>query len=60
MVTNSKTAISTLFVHRTVLGLLAVLLALAAPGRVDAQARTIELSDLQKIVGVSNPEISPD
>jgi dipeptidyl aminopeptidase/acylaminoacyl peptidase len=37
-----------------------VLVALAAPGGAKAQARKIELGDFQKIVGVSNPAISPD
>ena len=37
-----------------------MLLALTAPGRAKAQARKIALGDLQKIVGVSNPEIAPD
>lgn len=40
--------------------ILAVLLAIVATGRVDAQARKIELSDIQKIVRVSSPQISPD
>src|SRR5580700_11411336 len=35
-------------------------LPLAVTGPADAQARKIELSDFQKIVSVSNPEISPD
>jgi Tol biopolymer transport system component len=43
------------------LGILAaVLFVLAASGRAQAQARKIELGDFQKIVGVTNPEISPD
>ncbi len=60
MVTDSKTRISTLFAEYTILGLLAVLLSLAAPGWAKAQARKIELGDLQRIVKVSSPEISPD
>jgi len=35
-------------------------LAFLAHGSASAQARKIELGDLQKIVGVSNPAISPD
>jgi dipeptidyl aminopeptidase/acylaminoacyl peptidase len=35
-------------------------LVLLAHGSAEAQARKIELGDLQKIVGVSSPEISPD
>lgn len=35
-------------------------LALLVPGSASAQARKIELGDLQKIVDVSNPAISPD
>jgi dipeptidyl aminopeptidase/acylaminoacyl peptidase len=42
------------------LGILAALLALAAPYPAKAQARKTELGDLQKIVSVSSPEISPD
>lgn len=60
MVTHPKTSISALFARYTFLGILAALLALAAPGKAKAQARKIELSDLQKIVGVSSPAISPD
>jgi len=41
------------------LGIMA-LLVLAAPCRARAQSRKIEPGDLQKIVGVSSPEISPD
>jgi dipeptidyl aminopeptidase/acylaminoacyl peptidase len=39
---------------------LAALVAIAAPGRATAQSRRLELADLQKIVNVSSPEISPD
>ena len=42
------------------LGSLAALFALAAPGWANAQARKMELADLQKIVNVFSPEISPD
>ena len=41
------------------LGLLTTLLAIA-PGKAEAQARKIELGDIQKIVDISNPAISPD
>jgi len=60
MFTRSKTEIAAPFERYTFLGILAVLLALAAPGRVRAQSRKLELGDLQKIVNVSSPEISPD
>jgi len=42
------------------LGILTVLVALAAPGQAETQARKIQLGDLQRIVKVSSPEISPD
>jgi dipeptidyl aminopeptidase/acylaminoacyl peptidase len=42
------------------LGVFAPILVLAAPGQAIAQARNIELGDLQKIVNVSSPAISPD
>jgi dipeptidyl aminopeptidase/acylaminoacyl peptidase len=58
--TPPKTRSSAQLVRRAFLGFLSVLLALAAPGRARAQSRKIELGDLQKIVGVSNPAISPD
>jgi dipeptidyl aminopeptidase/acylaminoacyl peptidase len=60
MATHASTRSSAQFVRCGFLGILAVLLVLAAPGRAKAQARKIELSDLQKIVNVSSPEISPD
>jgi dipeptidyl aminopeptidase/acylaminoacyl peptidase len=60
MVTDSKTRISTLFARFAFLGILALLLALAASGQAMAQSRKIELGDLQKIVNVSSPAISPD
>jgi dipeptidyl aminopeptidase/acylaminoacyl peptidase len=59
MVTDASTRRLAQFALRAFLGILA-LLALAAPGRARAQARKIELGDLQKIVNVSNPAISPD
>ncbi len=49
-----------LFVPATIVGLLTALLFLAAPSRAMAKARKIQLGDLQKIVNVSSPEISPD
>src|SRR5208282_1669072 len=60
MATHSRTRSSVECSRRAFLGILAVLLALAAPGRAKAQARKIELGDLRKIVDVSNPAISPD
>jgi len=60
MVTHSKTGGSAVLARYTFLGILAVLLALATPSPAKAQARKIELGDLQKIVSVTNPEISPD
>src|SRR5271156_4084896 len=60
MATHTSTRSSTQFVRYTFLGLLAVLLSLSIPGRAKAQARKIDLGDLQKIVNVSSPEISPD
>src|SRR5271170_4881587 len=60
MAVHARTRSSAQLLRRAFLEILAVLLALAAPGRARAQARKIELGDLQKIVGVSNPAISPD
>src|SRR5271156_1056992 len=60
MAVHARTRSSAQLLRRAFLEILAVLLALAAPGRAKAQARKIELGDLQKIVGVSSPEISPD
>ncbi len=59
MITRSKTG-SCAFGGYTFLGIMAMLLALVAPSPAMAQARKIELGDLQKIVDVSNPVISPD
>src|ERR1700689_813692 len=59
--TDSKTRISARSARYTLLGILAaVLFVFAASGRAEAQARKIELSDFQKIVAVTDPEISPD
>src|SRR5271156_1839271 len=60
MAVHARTRSSAQLLRRAFLEILAVLLALAAPGRAKAQARKIELGDLQKIVNVSSPEISPD
>src|SRR6202161_4814016 len=60
MGTHSTTRSSTLFVRYTVLGILAGALFFTATGRASAQARKIELGDFQKIVGITDPEISPD
>jgi dipeptidyl aminopeptidase/acylaminoacyl peptidase len=60
MVEHSKTSVSPRFAQYMFLGMLAALLLLAAPGPTEAQARKIELGDFRKIVGVTNPEISPD
>jgi dipeptidyl aminopeptidase/acylaminoacyl peptidase len=60
MVAQPRTGVSILFARHRILGLLAVLLSLAALGQAKAQERKIELDDLRKIVGVSNPAISPD
>lgn len=59
MVTHASTRSSARFALCIFLRILAALLAIA-PGKANAQARKIELGDLQKIVGVSSPEISPD
>jgi hypothetical protein len=60
MVTHAETRSFAQFARNMFLGILAALLAVAAPGRAKAQARKIELGDLQRIVKVSSPEISPD
>src|ERR1700677_2032628 len=49
-----------LFARYTLLGIVAAVLSLVAPAQANAQSRKIELGDLQKIVSVTNPEISPD
>jgi dipeptidyl aminopeptidase/acylaminoacyl peptidase len=48
------------FARKSLIGILAMLLAATAPGRAEAQARKFELADMQKIVAVSSPAISPD
>jgi dipeptidyl aminopeptidase/acylaminoacyl peptidase len=60
MATGSKKRRSALVARYMFLGIPAALLVLAAPGRARAQARKLELGDLQKIATVSNPAISPD
>jgi Tol biopolymer transport system component len=61
MATYSETGRSRLpFVRYIFLGILAAFVSFTAPGAATAQARRIELSDFQKIVGVSSPQISPD
>lgn len=57
---HAQTRSSALFARDLFLGILSALLALAAPGRANAQARKIELGDFQRIVDVSSPAISPD
>jgi dipeptidyl aminopeptidase/acylaminoacyl peptidase len=57
MATHSKRRIWARFLQYAFFGMLA---ALAALGPGNAQTRRIEVNDLQKIVRVSNPEISPD
>jgi dipeptidyl aminopeptidase/acylaminoacyl peptidase len=60
MTTHSKTGRSARFGRNTFLGIVAVLVAVAAAGPAKAQARKIELTDPEKMVDVSNPAISPD
>jgi hypothetical protein len=60
MAMHSKTRISAQFALCAFLGIVTVLVVLAAPGGAKAQARKIELGDLRKVVNVSNPAISPN
>jgi dipeptidyl aminopeptidase/acylaminoacyl peptidase len=60
MGTDSKMKSSARFPRYTFLGTVAALLVLAAPAQANAQSRKIELGDVQKIVSVSSPAISPD
>jgi dipeptidyl aminopeptidase/acylaminoacyl peptidase len=60
MVQHLQTRFSALFARYMFLGTLTVILVLVAPDPAKAQARKIELGDLQKIVNVSSPAISPD
>src|SRR5580700_12014795 len=56
----TKTRNSIPFAGTSRVGILAALLAITALGRVQAQTRKFELGDVQKIVAVSSPAISPD
>ena len=61
MATRSTTrSMALLFMRHRLFGILAAILSLAMSGLARAQTRKIELGDLQKIVSVTNPEISPD
>src|SRR5580700_2403654 len=60
MARHSKATNRAFFARHMLLGILAAFLALAVPGRAGPQARKIEVGDLQRIVRVSSPEISPD
>jgi hypothetical protein len=60
MVMPTKTRNSAPFAGKSLVGILAALLAIAALGGAEAQARKFEMGDMQKIVNVSNPAISPD
>src|SRR6202034_4479023 len=60
MVKHLRTRFSALFARYMFLGTLAAILVLVAPDPAKAQSRKIELGDLQKVVDVSNPAISPD
>ncbi len=60
MVMPTKTRNSAPFAGKTLVGILAALLAVAALGRAEAQARKFEMGDVQIIVEVSSPAISPD
>jgi Tol biopolymer transport system component len=61
MAAHTRTRNWTPFVRAVfLLGILTAFLALAAPDQAEAQTRKIELGDLQKIVSVSSPAISPD
>jgi dipeptidyl aminopeptidase/acylaminoacyl peptidase len=60
MVMPTNTRNSAPFAGTSRVGILAALLAITALGRVQAQTRKFELGDVQKIVAVSGPAISPD
>jgi dipeptidyl aminopeptidase/acylaminoacyl peptidase len=60
MVKHLQTRISALFTRYMFLGTLAAIIVLVAPDPARAQARKIDLGDLQKTVNVSSPVISPD
>jgi hypothetical protein len=55
MVMPTKTINSAPFAGKSLVGILAALLAVAALGRAEAQVRKFEMGDVQKIVNVSNP-----
>lgn len=59
MAAHGRARRSAQFLRCAFFGIMALLI-LAAPGRARAQRRKIELGDLQKLVGVSEPAISPD
>src|SRR5580658_6599708 len=56
----TKTRNSAPFAGKSLAGIIAALLAIAGLGRAEAQARKFEMADVQKIINVSNPAISPD
>jgi len=60
MVMPTNTRNSAPFAGTSRVGILAALLAITALGRVQAQTQKFELGDVQKIVAVSSPAISPD
>src|ERR1700723_1233364 len=60
MVMPTKTRNSAPFAGKSLVGILAALLAVPGLGRAEAQARKFEMGDVQKIVNVSSPAISPD
>jgi hypothetical protein len=59
MVKHSQTKISALFARYMFLVTLPAILVLVALDPARSQSRKIELGDLQKIVNVSSPQISP-
>ena len=58
MPTNTRN--SAPFAGTSRVGILVALFTITALGRVQAQTRKFELGDVQKIVSVSSPAISPD
>ena len=60
MVMPTKTRSPAPFAGKSLVGILAALLAIAALGRAEAQPRKFETGDMQKIVDVPSPAISPD
>ena len=57
LVMPTKTRNSAPFAGKSLVGILAALLAIAALGRAEAQPRKFEMGDVQKIVDVSSPAI---